>query len=77
MELWFSLYPGVDTRERPSQNGLFVPTVGFFVSVFFVPVFFMNKFYTKFLDVTMTECELSFDHFVELFNDECSFTKDF
>ena len=39
--------------------------------------FFMNKFYTKFLVTTMTQRELSFDHFVELFNDECSFTKDF
>ena len=41
MELKFSLYPGVDARERPSQNGFLVPTVGFFVSVFFVSVFFI------------------------------------
>ena len=45
MELYFSLYHGVDARERPSQNGFFVPTVGFFVSVFFH--FFSNKIVYK------------------------------
>ena len=39
--------------------------------------FFMLKFYTKFLDAHMTQCDKSFNHFVELFNDECSFSKDF
>ena len=43
----------------------------------FLDTFFTNKFYTKFLVTTMSQRDMIFQNFVELFNDECSFSKDF